>query len=110
MHVYFTRLTQLKVMLLVCEDDAEPAGHGAGEGLTAAQHHLVSEETPPQRQLLLERRLCEALPKRRDRSDASSLHGKARAQCFQERAMLCVMSYVHLTSENLKYQPPNTLS
>lgn len=60
-------------MLLVCKDDAEPAGRGAGEGLTTAQHHLVSEERPPQRQLLLKRRLFEVLPKRRGRCDTSSL-------------------------------------
>lgn len=57
------RLTELKVVLLVGKDDAEPAGRGAGEALTTAQHHLVSEETPPQRQLLLKCRLSEVLAK-----------------------------------------------
>lgn len=42
-----SRLTELKVVVLVGEDNAEPAGRGAEEGLTTAQHHLVSEETPP---------------------------------------------------------------
>lgn len=48
----YTR-TELQVVVLVGEDKAEPARCGAGEGLTAAQKHLVSEETPPQRQLAL---------------------------------------------------------
>lgn len=50
-------------MVLVGEDKAEPARCGAGEGLTAAQKHLVSEETPPQRQLALKRRLSDVLHK-----------------------------------------------
>lgn len=44
-----------------CEDNAEPAWRGTREGLTAAQNHLVSEETSPERQFLLKGRRSEEL-------------------------------------------------
>lgn len=56
--------TQRKVLLSVGEDNAEPAGSGAVEGLATAHHHLVSEETPPQGQFLHKRRLIQVLTKR----------------------------------------------
>lgn len=62
MHRIHNRLTNWKMLLLGCKHNPEPAGCGAREGLTAAQKHLVSEETPPQSQLLLKRRLSEVLP------------------------------------------------
>lgn len=46
---------------MVREDNAEPAWRGAREGLTAAQNHLVSDETPPERQFLLKGRRSEEL-------------------------------------------------
>lgn len=57
------RLTKFEVGVLVCKDNAEPSRRGTEEGLTTAQNHLVSEETPPQRQLLLEGPLSEVLKK-----------------------------------------------
>ena len=51
-------LTKLEVALLLREDHAEPPWCGAGEGLATAKHHLVSEETPPQGQLLSKRSLA----------------------------------------------------
>lgn len=54
-------LTEPKVVVLVGEDDAEPARRGAEEGSTAAQNHLVFEEVPPKTQLLLERGLQQVL-------------------------------------------------
>lgn len=46
---------------MLCEDNAEPAWCGTWEGLTAAQNHLVFEETPPERQFLLKGRRSEEL-------------------------------------------------
>lgn len=49
-------------MVLIGEDNAEPAWCGAEEGLAAAQNHLVFEEMPPKTQLILKRGLRQVLP------------------------------------------------
>lgn len=61
-------------MLLGGKDNSEPARCRAGEGLAAAQHHLVSEETPPQRQLLLKRWLAQILPRQFKRNRLCGLY------------------------------------
>lgn len=56
--------------MLVCKHNAKPAGSAAGEGLTTAQYHLVSEEAPPHEQLLLKRRFSKVLPTRTGHSQS----------------------------------------
>lgn len=61
-------LTELKVVVPIGEDDAEPAWRGAGEGSTAAQNHLVFEEVSPEAHLFLKRGLRKVLATQRDGS------------------------------------------